>query len=354
MQRKEFIRRRFRTLKGKEFQVTYCKITGSAPGPVLTLIAGQHGMEHSGPNILTQFIEDINPDDFKGTLYVCPCANPLALEVDYEIYPETEDMSKLDDYYYSRFRHTYCPFGLGRIEEKTWYNMNRLWNRDKIHGVAGRIADWLWNEMCIPADVVIDMHCLQDDKPLIYNGNPINNSIAKYFGIEGIYMTNPEPDDYSAHNMLYQVNNALGAVGFCVEFSIQHGLKESEYQFGTRGVHNVMKAMHMLDGEIIHDRPVWIVPYESQIPLRAENTGHIRYFFDQYDQVKKGQKLYEIRDIQTLELVEEGFSPIDGVVGRKNHIPVMKPGEIPTWVADAELAAPAGTALEKLPCNYFQ
>ena len=84
----KFTRKSFRTFAGREFVVTYGTVRGSRPGPVLTVIAGQHGMEHSGPNLLPWFMEEISREDFAGTLHICPCAKPLALEIDYEIYPE--------------------------------------------------------------------------------------------------------------------------------------------------------------------------------------------------------------------------------------------------------------------------
>lgn len=350
----EYVRRKFKTFKGKEFTVTYCVIKGAKPGPVLTLVAGQHGAEHSGPNVLVQFIDEIVKEDFAGTIYVCPCANPMSLEIDYQLYPEKEDLDKLKDYYYSRFRNTYCVFGLERSRTNSMYNMNRLWNRSEIHGVAGEITQWLWNEICTRADVVIDMHGLQSEKPLIYNGNEINNVIAKYFGIEAIYMTNPKPDEYNAHNLLYQANTIPGHYGFCVEFSVQHGLKEAEYSIGVRGIRNTMKVMGMLPGDVIHEKPVWIIDNNAIIQLRAKATGHIRYFFNLYDQIRKGDKLYEIRDIQTLEILEEGLSPVNGIMERKSHLPVMKAGEFPCGVVDAPLlAAPAGEKLEKLPKGFF-
>jgi predicted deacylase len=352
MSEKVYEQREFTDLNGKSFLVKYCKIAGTAPGPVLTLIAGQHGMEHSGPNVLAEFIDEIANEEFAGTLYICPCANPAALELDYECYPEDHDLSKLDDYYYSQFRHTYCPFGLGRQKTQSWYNMNRLWNRgDDIHGMAGEIASWLWDEICRPANVIIDMHSLQADKPLIFTGSPINYNIAKYFGIECVRIIDQNPDDYRIHNLLYQVNKGLDARGFCVEFSRQHGLKESEYDLAKKGIRNTMKAMNMLAGSVIHERPVWGVLEDDVIIFTASHTGHIRYYFNQYDTVKKGDKLYAIRDIQTLDILEEEFSPIDGIFSGNDFRAVTAPGQPTCRLALATQLAPANTALP-ISANY--
>ena len=349
---KEYNSRTFTATNNQQFQVKYCKIEGSHPGPVLTLIAGQHGMEHSGPIILTEFIEEIVSEEFAGTLYICPCANPAALQVDYEIYPEKEDLSKLDDYFYSPFHHGYCPFGLSRQKVQTWYNMNRLWNRgDDIHGMAGEITAWLWNEICTDADVIIDMHCLQADKPQIFVGDTINYDIAKYFGIECIYRLDPDPNDYKRHNLLYQVNQGLDARGFCVEFSRQHGLKQSEYALGKKGIRNTMKALGMLKGEVTHERPVYAVLQEDIIHLKAGHAGHVRYLFNEYDRVKKGDKLYLIRDIQTLEILEEAYSPIDGIFCGNNSRAVTVPGEESCWIAPAKELYPANTPLPEYHKN---
>lgn len=351
MQRKEFFSKNFIDQSAKEFTVTCCRITGLAPGPTLTLLAGQHGMEHSGPNILCQFIRDIDPDSFKGTILVCPCANPMALELDYEIYPEGEDINKINEYFYSQFRHNHCVFNLGREDTKTWFNMNRLWNRKTIYGVVGKVAKWLWDEIIVKADVVVDMHCLQADKPLIYNSGDRNVPWAKCFGIEAIIMCAPEVDEYNAHNLMRQVNSKPGKYGFCVEFSKQHGLKQSEYPLGIRGIDNMMKALEMKDGDIIHERPVYVVEYETPVPLKAGQTGHVRYFHELYGEVKKNDKVYEIWDAQTLETLEEGFAPIDGIVEGICHKPVIKTGDVLCWIAPAVKVAESGKKIDKPVIN---
>ena len=47
--------------------------------------------------------------------------------------------------------------------------MNRLWNHPQTPGVAGEIVKWLWDETCADANIIVDLHCLQAEKPLIFN-----------------------------------------------------------------------------------------------------------------------------------------------------------------------------------------
>ncbi|HBE02840.1 MAG: hypothetical protein A2096_14145 [Spirochaetes bacterium GWF1_41_5] len=351
MNKIDFARKSFTAFNGRKFQVTYCRINGNTPGPVLSLVAGQHGMEHIGPNMLKLLITEIKNLDFNGTLYVCPCANPPALELDYEFYPEQEDLSRLDEYYYSVFRHSYCVFGLHRqSEKKNWYNMNRLWNRKESRGIAGEITDWLWNEIILPADVIIDFHSLQAEKPVIFNSDQRSVMLAGLFGIEAVLDTGENSiDDYKNHTLIRQIHTIKPKLGFTVEFSKQHGLKESEYSIGLQGIKNIMKSIGMIGGDIIHERPVYFITNNNACELRAQSNGHIRYFFEQYAPVKTGDVVFEISNLETLEITEKHNAPVNGIMSSRLPGAVAKPGEIVCSLAEAKLLFPAGKCLEKVP-----
>jgi len=345
---KQLFRKKFRTCKGREFQVTRCRIDGGSPGPTLTLIAGQHGAEHAGPVMLAQFIDEIASEDFCGTLNICPCANPLALEIDYEFYPEREDLAKLGDYYYARDRHGYCVFGMGRHQGPNYYNMNRLWQRQGDYGVAGEITDWLWAETMADADVIIDFHCMQAKKPLIYSASSRANAVARYFGIQAIFMVNPDPDDLDGGNLCYQ-NTANGNLAvFCVEFSAQHMLKEEEFPIARQGIRNVMKATGMMAGDVLLEQPVYLLDLKTMVELSTRAIGHIDFRFDEYDPVSEGDVVFEIRCLETLELLDRVTSPLTGVMGRRTYKSVSQPGEDVCWVTEANVVSATGTALEKL------
>ena len=324
MERKEFIRKQFTAVDGTVFTVTYCKITGKGPGRTLTLVAGQHGMEHSGPNILQKFLFDVDPDSFNGTLYICPCLNPVALLHDYEIFPEGHDLGKLKDYYYSLYRHDYCVFGEGRLDKQTYFNMNRLWNLKEKHGVAWEVAKYIWDELVLPADVVADFHAAISEKPFMYFGNkPDILPFVGRLGVEGIYgESNPDTlSEYYKHTLAQQVNES-GRIGFTVEFGLQHFLKESEYPVGFKAIENMMKNLKMIPGQIYLRRPTWYI--NKKEPVMAHHTGHVRFYKTNYDKIVKGERLFEIWDIETLELLETGYAPFDGIITWKNYKPVQQ------------------------------
>jgi len=337
MSRTSTVSHSFTCAKGREFSVGYVRIEGSRPGPTLMLIAGQHGMEHIGPVVLKEMARELADGDFGGTVGICPCANPLALELDFEYYPENEDLAVLEDHYYSRFRHDYCPYGMERSKGPNYYNMNRLWNRDVIHGVAGEITQWLWDEIVADADVTVDFHCLQAEKPLIFNWHKESVPLAACFGIEVIY-PHGVVDEFNSGNLGYQAGTR-GKHAFCVEFSRQHGYKD-ECELGKQGIRNVMAALGMTGDQVLLERPVYELV--RSIPTKAEAAGHIHFLKGEYDPVAKGDPIFELSSLESLEVLQVGVSAVDGIVGKRTHLPVAKPGENVLTVLEVKMVMEAG------------
>ena len=351
----EKYQKKFTDCNGNECKVTWLRIKGNRPGPVLSIVAGQHGMEHVGPGILPEFAEKMASGDFAGELRICANANPFALLMDYEFYPEKEDLSKIKDYYYSIFRHNYCPWGLGRDNARTLYNMNRLWQREGDHGVAGRITAWLWQEMIEGSHIVLDLHGHQHPA-LIYSGAGTDFVLSAMPGIPKLEMENPDPDNWSAGDLTHQAYLA-GMKSLCFEFSVQHARGEFEFEAGKNYLRNIMKGIRMLEGEIIHDHDVWKVPFDPAEDRKgfvyAEHTGRIRFFKKQNDEVQKGDLLFVIRDVETGEVLQEGRAPRWGIVGTLPHIVITKPGMFCTYVPIPELLLKAGTPAAKYEENWW-
>jgi predicted deacylase len=329
--------RPFICAKGREFTVSYCRIQGNRPGPALALIGGQHGMEHIGPVVLKEMVGELGEMDFGGTVSICACANPLALELDFEFYPEKEDLSVLNDYYYSRFRHGYCPYGMERSKGANYYNMNRLWNRDTIYGVAGEITHWLWQEIIAEADLTVDFHCLQAEKPLIYNWHEESVSLAGCFGASAIY-SHAAGDEFSRGNLGYQAGTR-GKRAFCVEFSRQHGYRD-EYALGRQGIRNVMAALGMTAHDIVLERPTYEVL--SSTSVEAEAVGHIHYLKDEYEPVSEGEPIFEISSLESFDVLQQGIAEHNGIVGRRTPMPIARTGEPVLTILEVRKVREAG------------
>lgn len=342
MLKKDTYSKIFQAADGRTKTVTIVKLTGEQPGPTLTLIAGQHGMEHIGPVVLQRFLAN-PPENFKGTIYVCPCANPFALELDFEWYPEQEGLEPLKDYYYSRFRHDYCPYGIGR---KTYSNMNRVWNQrhQPQLNITAEIAAWLWDTTCTAADLIIDFHCRNAEQPLIFARNLDIVLYARYFGSPYLQATPSQatPEDFEGGTLVIQaVKHGINA--YCLEFSMQHGYRYAEIPFGLTGIANTMKGLGMLEGEVVLERPLYAL--KERHPVVAETTGHIHYFYEPYEAVAAGDVLFEVHDIETLEVTSRGVAPVEGVMSERSYHPIARPGLVPCYVLRVEEVAPAGVPL---------
>lgn len=348
--------RSFADCNGNRRSVVWWRIPGMRPGPVLTIVAGQHGMEHVGPGLLPEFAEEMERQPFAGELRLVCNANPFALLMDYEFYPEHEDLSRINDYYYSIFRHNYCPWGLGRDEAHSLYNMNRLWNRSEIIGVAGEITDWLWKEVILPADLVLDLHGHQHP-PLIYSGAGTDFQLASFPGIRALVMSRPVPDDWNVGTLNYQAKR-VGIKAVCLEFSVQHARGEFEFEAGKQFLRNIMIGCRMLPGEIRHDHPVWRIPYNPEEDQRgvlsAEKNGRLRFFKQNWDEVRQGELIFTIRDVETGEVVQEGRAGRDGVVGFQTHKVIVREGDFCTYVPIPELLVPAGRVVEKYTAGWWK
>ncbi|MBT3344189.1 MAG: hypothetical protein HN712_13255 [Gemmatimonadetes bacterium] len=333
----QFVSKSFTCANGRDVAVSYCRIQGSRPGPTLALIAGQHGMEHIGPVVLKEMVAELTEADFSGTVSICACANPLALELDYEFYPENEDLSVLNGYYYSRFRHDYCPYGMERAKGPNYYNMNRLWNRDTIHGVAGEITHWLWQEMIEGADLTVDFHSLQAEKPLIFNWHKASVAMAGCFGARAIYHMTAS-DEFDQGNLGYQAGTQ-GGQAFCVEFSRQHEYRD-EYALGRQGIHNVMAALGMTTRDIVLEHPTYEVL--TSTPTEATATGHIRYLKNEYDPVSEGEPIFQILSLESFDVLQQGVAAHDGILGRRTPNPIAQVGESVLSVLKVRLVERAG------------
>jgi predicted deacylase len=260
---KTWLSNEFTAANGRTVRISVGVICGARPGPTFANVAGQHGMEHIGPMVLRDFFEEVDPHQLAGTLYVCPCANPLALEYDFEVYPEREQLpapftKKL----------TGEMFGYKERNDLGEYNLNRVWGDDIAQeppageGLAGRIARWLWKTMIAPSDVVVDHHAvLSTRKPYIFCEEPVI-AWTPFLGFEAVWCTGPlrpSPTEYPYRRLCMQAIRH-GKVGICTEYSVQHAIKEEDRAIGRFGLFNMMKALGMIEGAPEIPKPVWLIP----------------------------------------------------------------------------------------------
>ena len=325
---KTWVRKTFTTHLGRSFCVSVGILQGAQPGPVFTNVAGQHGMEHTGPIVLRDLFDELDPAAIHGTLLLCPCANPLALELDFEIFPEFEDPAL----WQTDRDLSYSDFGYEDRNDLGAYNLNRIWPPSEDNrGVAGQIAQWLWPSLVEPADLVLDHHGLNALKPLVYAENPVVDW-GPLLGTEAIWCTGwpADPDAYPYRRLGFQAIRA-GKPGLIIEYATQHTVREHERRIGHFAVKNMMRALGMLrDKPPTIRRPTWLLPghyWTDLVEVTTEHRGHLHFFVNEYQPLKKGDLIAQVRCLQTHDVLHELRAETDCLMLDRMKRAVTRPGD---------------------------
>jgi len=354
---KTWLRQSFTGANGMSFTVSVGVIRGAKAGPTFANVAGQHGMEHIGPLVLRDFFEELDPQKLAGTVYLCPCANPLALAYNFEVFPDREQ--NLPEPGAADLKSDL--FGFKQREDLGAYNMNRCWPDDIAgppkpeEGVATEVTRWLWKTMIAPADLVIDHHSVKRCcKPYIFCDEP---AIAwtPFLGLEGVWCTGPlppPPTPYAWQRLCLQ-SIRHGKVGICIEYSRQFEVCEEDRAIGRFALLNTMKALGMIEGTPEFPKPIWLIPspyWEHYADLQASSMGHIHFLVEEYQWLRAGDTIARLHDLQTNALLETITAPCDCLMLHRTGRAVSRAGE---WVCrvskDAKLLAKPGQRYDLPP-----
>jgi predicted deacylase len=264
---------------------------GSAPGPVLALVAGNHGYEY--PPILAsqRLISSIDPARLKGKVIVVHVANmPSFLK---------------RTVYYSP------------VDGK---NLNRVYPGSLDGTVSYRIAYVITKEVIDRADYLVDLHCGDGNeslRPYSYwmpIGNPKVDEPARQmvlaFGLPNIVIDRSRPKDAAASEYCSNTGTTRGKPSITIE-SGGMGVADNEEEIARieAGVLNLMRHLGMLEGRAqMPAKVTWYDPSEvlrfpenlpdkaglffpkvqkAQMVEKGALLGHVTDFF--------GKKIYEVR-----------------------------------------------------------
>ncbi|MDP6458055.1 MAG: succinylglutamate desuccinylase/aspartoacylase family protein [Candidatus Bathyarchaeota archaeon] len=281
---------------GVEVDIDVIRIIGQQAGPTLYVGGGIHGDEINGVEAILRLQDQIDFNDVKGELILVPVQNPAG-------------------YVFRSRSNPYDPI------DPDWVHPG------SPTGAYSKRMKYILNTLASEADCVIDMHTAGrggSNNPMAYTPPEIGNGAGKRslelsiaFGGDRIIQGDNE-EDYGWPVQLAMPFVAVreGRAGIYPEAGQGgSGLPEEEYvEYFITGVLNVMKAMGMLDGEIVDQgERVVVDPLEDGTKtVRTVNGGIFNPVVDNGDSVKKGQLLAEVHSIP--KGIEEIKAPIDGLV----------------------------------------
>jgi predicted deacylase len=307
--RGETVRERVRIAEfadGSPITIPVAFINGARPGPTLYLQAGLHGDELTGIEICRRVIAELDPKRLSGTVVSVPLAHVPA--------------------HLSRTR--------GFLHEERWLiDINRIFPGSPKGLLTERLAYTLLNEFALVADVTLDLHSALDGcdmVPFVYidpdddqDGTlTTRETLGRAFGTPYVYYKKRgEKLGTSAMGGSLRQQSSKKPT-FSAEMGESRRVSRDVVPLGVRGVHNVLKAMGIEEGQPEPAGPQR--DFRTITLVHAERGGGLRTIVELRDEVKKGQPIAEIVDVfgQTVERIA---APVDGFIQR-----IMRFGSVAT------------------------
>jgi len=289
-------------------------INGSKTGPVLALIAGQHGTEYVPIIALQKLLSEIDPYTISGAIIMVHIANVPSFK-ERKIY--------------------YSP-----VDGK---NPNRQFPGNKEGTLSERIAEIITSQIIDQSDYLLDLH-----------GGELNEDILHYVSYEfdcpeksvcektkflahsfGGYYIQPEPfsitPDSVRNTYCHLTAIRRGVPAIFVESGGKGETDIESIQYVEHGIVNVLKALKMTDGETDETDPVVYLSIEESVMCHSD--GILCSKVDCGQTVSKGALLGYSTDYFG-NIIEEFHSPVTGIVLMLLSSPVVNKDDFIYFISE--------------------
>jgi len=262
--------------KDEETQIPVSVIHGANPGPVLALVAGNHGYEYTPIIALQRLLPRLDPRQMSGTVIMVHVANmPSFLKR--TIY--------------------YSP-----VDGK---NLNRVYPGKTDGTVSERIAYQITKEAIERADYVMDLHCGDGNEALGYytywdtraGGADVvekSKQMALAFGFDHIVMDTERPSDPTKSLYCSTTATTRGKPAITIESGGLGATDNESVAKVERGVMSVMRHLKIIAGQPrMVETPLFI---DRNAVLRSEATGIFYPLVERNRSVAKGTLLGYVTD----------------------------------------------------------
>jgi hypothetical protein len=251
---------------GSDSELPVLVTRGATPGPTVCLIAGVHGDELNGIEIVRKVVEGLTPRRISGMVIAVPVANLHGFRRSSRYLPDRRDL-------------------------------NRFFPGSPTGSAASRIAYSLWNEVIRHCTSLIDLHTGSFHRTnlpqlRIDMTDPRSFALARGFA-SALIIHDPGQD-----GTLRRAARLAGIGAITYEAGEPLRFQESEIARGVEGVRNVFAALGMSD-----DAPVEATPrvYQRTRWVRVDDGG---IFFTRRklgERVEAGELLGTVTDPVTNE-----------------------------------------------------
>jgi uncharacterized protein len=290
------------TYSGTPVDLLIRVIRAPDPGPTVFICGAVHGDELNGMGI----VREVMLSDFtllKGTLICIPVVNIFGFENHSRYLPDRRDL-------------------------------NRSFPGSKSGSLATRLAYAFFNEVVRQCDYGIDLHTAATRRtnfPQIRADLDVPNlkKFSESFGCELIINKTAHENSLRAAACQSKCATILFEAGEVLK------LEPGVVELGVRGVHNVLKWLSMLKGDLV--RPSYqTVVNKSTVWIRSNFGGVLHFHVHPGNLIEKGVEIATCKKLFSEE-AHKITSPVDGIVIGMTTLPAIKPGEPICHIATPDL-----------------
>lgn len=314
---------------GSEVSTPYWRLDSGAEGEAFLVIAAQHGNEVQGCEVIRRFKEVCQEALLRGTVYLVPFANLLAI------------------------RHRRSHLSLGPEQayaDDEGHNMNRTWPGKADGNDTERLAHSLHEAVVQHCTRCLDLHSWSRFTATCtlarLDGGP-SQQMAEVSAIRFIqWRTAPERGPVTPTTIGGLFNDS-GRGGVTIELAPQWVIREKEVTAGLRAATNMARLLGMMQGEPeLLDDPVAAFSQDElegrSHEVKAPCSGmFVEAGLETSDHVEEGQRLGHLLRDEDLETVEV-LAPASGYLWRygcfREHSDVALPPQHP-YASEGDMLA---------------
>jgi predicted deacylase len=291
------------TRDGSGFGLPVAVVNGAEDGETLYVQAGSDGDELNGVGVVREVTRRLDADELTGQILVVGVLN-------YHGFQMAEHKNPVDS-----------------------TKLNRAFPGDADGSSSERLANLVYENGAERADLGLDLHqgstsrMIDEVRVRCGRGHRLHDEcleLARTFGTEYVL------DKKGPKGQLARAAPEDGVPLVDPELGGAVGWDRGSVETGVRGVFNVLKGYGFLEGEpTTPDEQLRAKEFEV---FHADSGGLVERHADLYDEVGKGDALFEVTDVfgETKETVD---SSVNGVVWRTRRLPMVATGEYVMSVA---------------------
>jgi predicted deacylase len=280
-----------RTIELAGLTLPLVEVSGSADGPLLTVVSGVHGCEYASMAGVRRWTRELGTRELRGRVRVVPILNMTA--------------------FIGR-----TPF----VVPEDGKNLNRCFPGNPAGTLAERLAYDVFTTLITGSDAVIDAHCgdmVEALQPFtLYEAGPAEEQareLATAYGLPYVIRQVAGPDRAVSGT----TSGAAAQVGIPAITAEAGGcglVEEHAVQLHVSGLNGVLDVLGMTDRDAAAERGQAPSYLSRFLWLRCQDAGWWEPAVRAGDAVSAGQILGTVNTLDGADVLETILAPADGVV----------------------------------------